>query len=285
MRKDVAVPTAGGDPRTELPHHDPRSDALWRGVLLGDASLAPQLARLRRIFKRLPSNRRCKVCYAPYAAPFGPFIIRLGFGAWDKNPSLCGSCLRAMERHQGGAEIDLSMLFADLRGSTELAGHMSATAYGRLLNRFYRIAARAVQEPGGSVDKYLGDGVFALFIPGFAGPDHAARAIGAGRQILQATASVELPGGSGPLPVGIGVHTGPAYVGVLGQAGELTDFTALGDAVNITQRLSSVAEARELLISDAALVASGYRSLGMTRRELQLKGVSDPVVGWSERKL
>lgn len=271
------------DPRAQLPHHDPRADALWRGILLGDPTLAPQLARLRRIFRRLPSDRRCKVCYAPYAAPFGPVVIRLGFGAWDKNPSLCGSCLRAMERHQGGAEIELSMLFADLRGSTELAARMSATAYGRLLNRFYRIAARAIQEPGGDVDKYLGDGVFALFIPGFAGPDHAARAIGAARQILQATVSVELPDGAGPLPVGIGVHTGSAYVGVLGEAGELTDFTALGDAVNITERLSSVARARELLISDAALAASGYPSEGLTRRELQLKGVTDQVVGWSQQ--
>jgi adenylate cyclase len=188
-----------------------------------------------------------------------------------------------MERHQGGAEIELSMLFADLRGSTELAARMSATAYGRLLNRFYRIASRAIQEPGGDVDKYLGDGVFALFIPGFAGPDHAARAIGAARQILRATAAVELPEGSGTLPVGVGVHTGTAYVGVLGQAGELTDFTALGDAVNVTQRLSSVASARELLISDSALVASGERSAGLARRELQLKGVTEPVVAWAER--
>jgi class 3 adenylate cyclase len=70
---------------------------------------------------------------------------------------------------------------------------------------------------------------------------------------------------------------------VLGQAGELTDFTALGDAVNVTQRLSSVASARELLISDSALVASGERSAGLARRELQLKGVTEPVVAWAER--
>ena len=86
-----------------------------------------------------------------------------------------------------------------------------------------------------------------------------------------------------PLPVGIGVHTGTAYVGVVGNSGELTDFTALGDAVNVTERLSSAAAARELLISDAALTASGYSTDGLSRRDLELKGVARPVAAWSQR--
>jgi adenylate cyclase len=191
--------------------------------------------------------------------------------------------MRIMERSQGGAEIELTMLFADLRGSTELASAMSATAFRRLLNAFYGIASKSVEAPGGSVDKYLGDGVFALFIPGFAGPDHAALAIDAARHILEATDQPTHPTeGPTPLPVGIGVHTGMAYVGVVGHSGELTDFTALGDAVNVTERLSSVAAARELLISDAALAASGYSSEGLARRVLNLKGVARPVAAWSQ---
>jgi adenylate cyclase len=190
--------------------------------------------------------------------------------------------MRVMERAQGGAEIELSMLFADLRGSTELAAGMSAAAYSRLLNSFYRIAARAVEERGGSVDKYLGDGIFALFIPGFTGPDHAARAIDAGRDILRDT-DLLAEHGLTPLPVGAGIHTGAAYVGVIGSSGDLTDFTALGDAVNVTERLSSAAVAGELLISDASLAASGYPRTGLTRRELKLKGVSQPVGAWSQR--
>jgi adenylate cyclase len=91
-----------------------------------------------------------------------------------------------------------------------------------------------------------------------------------------------LPDRERPLPVGVGVHTGTAYVGVIGQAGDLTDFTALGDAVNITERLSSEAGARELLVSDAALAASGVDRVRLTRRELRLKGVAAPVVAWSE---
>ena len=202
-----------------------------------------------------------------------------------EEPSLCGSCLRIMERAQGGAEVVLSMLFADLRGSTQLAARMSPTEYGRLLNAFYAIAARAIQTPGGNVDKYLGDGIFALFIPGFAGDDHAARAIDASRQIMRETAdAAEIPDDLRPLPVGIGVHTGAAYVGVLGRAGDLTDFTAIGDAVNVTERISSVAGARELLISEAALAASGYASEGLIHRGLELKGVADTVGAWAQRE-
>jgi adenylate cyclase len=270
----------GGDPRSDLPEHDPLADERWRGILMADPTHAPGLIRLRRIFRHLPSDPRCKLCYAPYAAPFGPIVGALGFGRWHKNPSLCGSCLRIMERAQGGAEVDLSMLFADLRGSTELAARMTASAYGKLLNRFYGTAASVIEERGGSIDKYLGDGIFALFIPGFSGPDHAGRAIDAGRQLLLSVATRSAEGG--PLPVGIGVHTGTAYVGVVGRTGELTDFTALGDPVNVTARLSSAAAAGELLLSDAVLRASGHPSGGLTRREVTLKGVAGPVTVWSE---
>jgi adenylate cyclase len=263
-------------------HADQQAEERVRGILAGDRPSSP-LRWMRRVFRHLPSDPRCQLCYAPYAAPFGPLLGRLGFGRWDKNPRLCGSCLRMLERYHAGAEIELSMLFADLRGSTELAARMSASAYSRLLNAFYAIAAEAIQTPGGHVDKYLGDGVFALFIPGFVGSDHAARAIDAARGILAGTAgAADLPESERPLPVGVGVHTGTAYVGVLGRAPDLTDFTALGDAVNITQRLSSDAAAREILISDAALLASGIAPAHLDRRELRLKGVAEPVVAWSD---
>jgi adenylate cyclase len=271
------------DPHGDLPNQVDEADARWRSVLLGDADRAPGLIRLRQVFRHLPSDPRCKLCYAPYAAPFGPLVRLLGYGPWSKNPSLCGACLRRMERAQGGAEVELSMLFADLRGSTRLAGGMTASAYTRLLNNFYGIASRAVEGLGGSIDKYLGDGVFALFIPGFAGVDHAGQAIDAARQILRETAKpVQAIGSPMPLQVGIGVHTGTAYVGVVGNSGELTDFTALGDAVNITERLSSAAAARELLISDAAVTASGYSTAGLNKRYLNLKGVAQPVQAWSQ---
>src|SRR5947208_3456095 len=152
---------------------DPEGDDRWRAVLTGDYDANPALRGLRPIFRHLPSSPRCKLCFAPYGRPFGPVVRMLGFGPWEKNPSLCGACLRVMERHLGGAEVELTMLFADLRGSTELAEHMRAAAYRGLVNRYYAIAARDIKDFGGVINKYLGDGVFALFIPGFSGPDHA----------------------------------------------------------------------------------------------------------------
>ena len=121
----------------------------------------------RALFRHLPSEPRCKWCYAPYGRPFGPIVRRLGYGPWEQNPSLCDRCLTTMEKHQGGAEIELAVMFADLRGSTQIAARMSPAEYRRLLNIYYGIAAAAVQAPGGIVDKYLGDGVLALFMRGF----------------------------------------------------------------------------------------------------------------------
>jgi adenylate cyclase len=266
-------------------HGDPEGDARWRAVLTGDYEANAGLRSLRPLLRRLPSDPRCRLCAAPYGPPFGPILGLLGFGPWAKNPSLCGTCLRLMEQHLGGADVELTLLFADLRGSTELAERLSAVDYRSLVNGFYATAARHIKERGGIVNKYLGDGVLALFVPGFSGTDHATRGIEAARRILDDTgAGFDLQVGGGPLPLGIGVHTGIAYVGVLGATGDLLDFTALGDAVNLAQRLSSTAASRELLISDDALRAAMGDVVGLERRQLSLKGIARPVIAWSDRQ-
>ena len=190
--------------------------------------------------------------------------------------------MRGLEKDLGGAEVELTMLFADLRGSTELAERMPAATYRNLVNSFYGVAARHVNESGGMVDKYLGDGILALWIPGFTGPNHASLAVAAAREMLRETATASwLPAEVRPLPVGIGVHTGLAYVGVLGRSGGLLDFTALGDAVNLTQRLSTAAASRELLMSEETRVAAGVGEAGLQSRELELKGISRPILAWA----
>jgi adenylate cyclase len=84
---------------------------------------------------------------------------------------------------------------------------------------------------------------------------------------------------AGPwLPIGIGVHTGVAYVGTVhGVEGAVTDFTALGDNVNITARLVSIAEPGEALISDASYAAAGLNLGDLEQRQLELKGKAEPV--------
>jgi adenylate cyclase len=275
----------GADPPPVIELHvnpvDPRIEDEWRALLSGNHQGNTSLRNMRRVFRRMPSSPRCKLCYAPYGAPFGPVMNLLGYGPWAKNPSLCGACMRQLEKDLGGAEVELTMMFADLRGSTQLAERLPAAIYRRMVNGFYGVAARHVNDAGGMVDKYLGDGILALFIPGFTGTDHAARAVAAARDILQHTRDAAvLPAEARPLPVGIGVHTGTAYVGVLGRAGGLLDFTALGDAVNLTQRLSTAAASRELLISEDARAAAGITSDGLQARELDLKGIDRPITAW-----
>jgi adenylate cyclase len=113
-----------------------------------------------------------------------------------------------------------------------------------------------------------GDGAVALFIPGFAGSDHAAHAIAAARGLLEQTGH----NGSEPwIPVGAGVHTGTSFVGSVGE-GDVRDFTALGDTVNVAARLTSLAGAGETLISAQAAAAGGLETTGLERRTLELRG-------------
>jgi adenylate cyclase len=171
----------------------------------------------------------------------------------------------------GGAEVELSLLFADIRGSTGLGERLRPAEFSALLNSFYRLAAEAIIDRDGVVDKFVGDEAIGLFIPGFSGQDHAAKAIAAGRAILVAAGS---PGASpiGAIPVGAGVHTGVAYVGSLGSSEQISDFTALGDPVNTTARLASLARAGELLVSVAAGEHAGFDGSGFERRAVEVRG-------------
>ena len=197
----------------------------------------------------------------------------IGFGPSRLNRRLCRACFRAVEKRPGGAEIELSFLFADVRGSTGLAEHMAAQEYSRLISRFYGAAAQVVDRWNGLVDKFVGDEVVALFVPGFAGKDHASRAVSAAQELLRETGN---DGGEPWVPIGAGVHTGAAYVGRVGE-GDACDFTAVGDAVNMTARLASSAAAGEILVSRAAADASGLSSDGLEARTLTLRGRDETV--------
>jgi len=185
-----------------------------------------------------------------------------------KNPNYCDVCETFVRTHPGGAEVEISMLFADVRGSTTLAEQMRPTEFSRLMNRFFDCANRVVIDSDGVVDKLVGDEVVALYVPAI-GPDHTRKAVEAAGELLRATADL--------VPVGAGVHTGVAYVGAVGSDSTVADFAALGDAVNVTARLVSLAGAGEALISEAAHIASGSALGDLDRRELSLKGRDAPL--------
>jgi len=193
-------------------------------------------------------------------------------GPWDKNPAICGYCFRELERRHGGAEIKLSLLFADIRGSTGLGESMDPEKFRRLMDRFYHAATDVLVAHDGIVDKFVGDEVVALFIPALTGADHAGRAVAAARGLLAATGHHDRGGPWAPL--GIGVHSGPAYVGSIG--GTVTDFTALGDTVNVTARLASEAAAGEILVS-AEAAEKAELDASLETRHLTLRGRTQPL--------
>lgn len=175
----------------------PESNPVWRDMLLG---VHPDLLRMRRMFRHVPSDPRCKLCLSPHGGIGGPVLRLFGYGRYPRNPQLCNNCFKAASQHPGGAEIEISALFADIRGSVGLGETMSPAAYSAAVGEYVRTASRAIRQRGGIVEKLLGDGVMALFIPGFTGGDHAGSAVEAARKILREVS----------LPVGVGVHTGPA---------------------------------------------------------------------------
>jgi len=224
---------------------------------------------LRRLYALLPSSPRCKTCAGPFKGWGGALMHMTGRDQSRYNPRYCAKCEQF--EHPGGAEVVLTMLFADVRGSTTLAEKMSPIDFSRLINRFYVVATDVLVRTDALVDRLIGDEVIGLYIPGFAGPEHPRRAIEAAKTLLSATGHRHP---DGPwLPVGVGIHTGTAFVGIVGgEEGTPQDFTALGDNVNITARLASNANPGEVLISDAAYTASGLDLGDLEYRVLELRG-------------
>lgn len=189
-------------------------------------------------------------------------------------PHLCTKCHNIASQHLGGAEVELTMLFADIRGSTSLAEKMSPSGFGSLISRFFAVAGEIIVQSQALLDRLVGDQVIGLYIPGFAGENHRALAIHAAKELLQATGHSSE---TGPwIPVGIGIHTGVAFVGSVGNAGVATDITVLGDAANTAARLSSSAKTGEILVSENAAIDE-LDSTQLETRLLKLKGKSEPV--------
>jgi adenylate cyclase len=153
---------------------------------------------------------------------------------------------------------------------------MSPTEFSKLINRFYNTSTQVMIQTDALIDKIIGDQVAAMYVPGFAGPEHARRALEAAQQILRATGHARP---EGPwIPLGVGVHTGTAFVGSVGSEDGTSDITVLGDAANTAARLSSSARQGEVLISDAAYRSAGLDFGELEKRHLALKGKSEPVL-------
>jgi adenylate cyclase len=186
--------------------------------------------------------------------------------------------LHALARvaHRQGEEREVAILFADLRGFTALAEHKLPYDVVFILNRYFATMGAAVEDAGGRIDKFIGDGVMALFgvdggiDAGCQGALAAARAMAARLDELNHTLAHDLPE---PLRIGIGIHSGPVIVGELGYKAA-TSLTAVGDAVNTASRLEAMSKELDvqLVLSEPVAARSGADLSGFPRQEIELRG-------------
>jgi adenylate cyclase len=192
----------------------------------------------------------------------------------EGNPNFCNNCEIFVRKHPGGAEVELTFLFADVRGSTAIAEKISPTAFTVVMNRFFGVANRVLVGSDAYIDKLVGDEVVGFYMP-YLGPDNSRRAVETGKELLIATGHRDEDGAW--LPVGVGINTGVAFVGSVGTPDGRTDFTAMGDVVNVTARLSSLAAAGEIIIGDTAWNRAALANERSEVRLIEVKGKTEPV--------
>ena len=174
---------------------------------------------------------------------------------------------------QEGVEVDVSILFCDVRDFTSYAELAEATDVIATLNTLFAEIVPVVEAYGGHVDKFLGDGLLAVFGAPEVQPDHADRAVDAARMIVDTVAM-----GASGLRVSAGVNSGRVVAGPLGGAGRL-NFSVIGDAVNVAARVEAATRATGddvlLTLDTRAMLVRPQRLV--SRGELPLKGKSEPV--------
>jgi adenylate cyclase len=185
----------------------------------------------------------------------------------------------------GGENQTVTILFTDLRGFTSLAETIPPEEVVEILNQYFDAMTELVFAHGGTLDKYLGDGLMCLFGAPFTGERDALAATRAAIEMQIRLGQLNRASSRPPLRMGIGINTGSAVVGYLGSARHM-DYTAVGDAVNVAARLTSQAGAGQIVISDAtyAQIASQIpvRRLPPMKVKGRVSSVNVYEVAWQE---
>ena len=218
------------------------------------------------------------------AVPFRMFGIRPS----RMNPNTCTVCELMFTRVMKARNIsvDVSILFADLRGYTTLSQSLPSDAVSSLLDAFYDECAAAIWEHDGLLNKTIGDAVMAIFNFPIRHDNHAEKAVLAGREILrrcterrESLLAENVGLGGTELGVGIGIDAGLTSFGEFGRSHR--DLTAIGTVVNKAARAQSAAGLGEILVTQAVYDGAGAAVAGSQGREHQLKGFDDPVLLYS----
>lgn len=275
---EVAPPGAQSVARPAYPN-----ERLWR-QLFRDGN--PKLHVYRRMAGWLPSPPRCNVCRVPFDGLGGRLLRLSGCEQSHRNSFYCNRCDRAIRRKPGATDVELSMVFADVRGSTTLAERAEHSGqrddYVRQIRHFEAVIKSVIERTNGFIIDVVGDEVVGVYPPGLCGPGYAAFAFRAARTLTRLAADSARDGGT-LLPFGVGVHTGEVFLGNRLSDDEhpaeeqLSKIRIIGDHVNLTARLASAARPGEALVSDDTIAALPHALLKYEHREIPIRGRDESV--------
>ena len=221
---------------------------------------------------RLHQEQSCLVCGTALGGPLGAFFRVFGIRRSPRNPNICNRCNTHAEE---GRLVNLTVLFADLSGFTEMTHELGPERTHEVVDTFLRGATYALVKHGAFIDKYIGDAVMAFFNVPIRYDDHSARAVAAALEI-----QAELPTLSKRFGIdlrsSIGIASGWARVGRLGSA-DGRDYTAIGDVVNLAARLEGQARPGEIVVHHDVYQQVAAEFPAVPAEALQLKGFTDPI--------
>lgn len=198
-------------------------DEKWRDIFLGNDAF---LAGLRNYYWWWPGAPRCILCDAPLGGIGGAYLYYFKrIGRNERNPKYCNACDGFIKGNNGGATVELSMAIVDIRNSVALSAGRDPIETHRMRRDFYDMATIPIVDTDGLIHELTGDSAFGVFPSGFCGPQHVSKAVEAARMLLRSAPSTA-PDGK-PVAYGIGVHTGPVYIGKFSPKKLEIDYVAM----------------------------------------------------------
>jgi len=215
--------------------------------------------------------------------PLSYLFKAMGIRKSQMNPNLCTICesmfTKVKKRKQ--IEVPTTILFADLRGYTQLSQNIDASTMNEVLHSFYDYSSNAVWENEGIVNKFIGDAVLAIFNFPLVRKDHVQKAVNAAIQLQKQCRDLRDKIGLNEehkLGIGIGIHTGTCNIGEVGNS--YKDFTAIGSIVNLASRLQGAAASGEILITEDVYKHVENDFPNLQSKAISLKGIDKPVTGF-----
>ncbi|SMF48370.1 adenylate cyclase [Alteromonadaceae bacterium Bs31] len=259
------------------------NEELWHTIF---AEGHPLLIEKQFSFRQQGASPRCKLCLAPFS---GVSAHQTEIpGPSNRNPRYCSLCDSFIRENPGGAKVNMSMVFVDIRGSTKYSEELDLREYVRLINQFYARTTKIFVETDGFMMDVIGDEVFALYPAGFSGVSEneqstQQRECLAAQKALQAVKKLAPLGKGSPpdsLPFGVSFHTASVYIGTVRGAEEgISDVRIWGPEVNRAARMCAKAPAGQAIISEAALTMAKDLDTELYRAEenISLKGISQHI--------